>query len=52
MNEGNYTFEIFLGKEDFKNKQLILGLSFLTPGKMDQVIPLSSSSKMEYFYFL
>lgn len=33
MKEQKYTFENVLGKEDYKNQQLILGLSFLIPGK-------------------
>lgn len=33
MNERKYSFENVLGKEDFKNQQLILGLSFMIPGK-------------------
>ncbi|WP_111672277.1 outer membrane beta-barrel protein [Algoriphagus litoralis] len=33
LNERKYTFENVLGKEDYKNQQLILGLSFLIPGK-------------------
>ncbi len=33
LNERKYTFENVLGKEDFKSQQLILGLSFLIPGK-------------------
>lgn len=33
MKERKYTFENVLGKEDYKNQQLILGLSFLIPGK-------------------
>jgi hypothetical protein len=33
LNERKYTFENVLGKEDFKSQQLVLGLSFLIPGK-------------------
>lgn len=33
MNERKYSFENVLGKEDYKNQQLILGLSFMIPGK-------------------
>jgi hypothetical protein len=33
MNERKYTFENVLGKENYKNQQLILGLSFMIPGK-------------------
>jgi hypothetical protein len=31
LNERKYTFENVLGKEDFKNQQLILGLSYKIP---------------------
>mgnify|MGYP002654989284 CR=1 FL=1 len=31
LNERRYTFENVLGKEDFKNQQISLGLSFLIP---------------------
>ncbi|MBA4302236.1 MAG: hypothetical protein C0433_19360 [Cyclobacterium sp.] len=33
MNERKYSFENVMGKEDYKNQQLILGLSFMIPGK-------------------
>lgn len=33
LKERKYTFENVLGKEDYKNQQLILGLSFLIPTK-------------------
>lgn len=33
LNERKYSFENVLGKEDYKNQQLILGLSFMIPGK-------------------
>lgn len=33
LKERKYTFENVLGNEDYKNQQLILGLSFLIPGK-------------------
>lgn len=33
MKERKYSFENVLGKEDYKNQQLILGLSFMIPGK-------------------
>jgi hypothetical protein len=33
MNERKYSFENVLGKEDYKNQQLILDLSFMIPGK-------------------
>lgn len=33
LNDRKYTFENVLGKEDYKNQQLILGLSFMIPGK-------------------
>lgn len=33
LNERKYSFDNVLGKEDYKNQQLILGLSFLIPNK-------------------
>jgi hypothetical protein len=36
LNERKYTFENILGKEDFKNQQLILGLSFKIPPLKDK----------------
>lgn len=33
LNERKYSFNNVLGKEDYKNQQLILGLSFMIPGK-------------------
>lgn len=33
MNERKYSFDNVLGKDDYKNQQLILGLSFMIPGK-------------------
>jgi hypothetical protein len=36
LNERKYTFENVIGKEDFKNQQLILGLSFMIPSKKEQ----------------
>lgn len=33
LNERKYSFDNVLGKEDFKSQQLILGLSFMIPGK-------------------
>ncbi len=33
MNERKYSFDNVVGKEDYKNQQLILGLSFMIPGK-------------------
>ncbi|RIW12929.1 hypothetical protein D0X99_17695 [Algoriphagus lacus] len=36
LNDRKYTFENVLGKEDFKNQQLILGLSFMIPSKKDK----------------
>lgn len=36
LNERKYNFENVLGKEDYKNQQLILGLSFLIPSKKEK----------------
>jgi hypothetical protein len=36
LNDRKYTFENVLGKEDFKNQQLILGLSFMIPSMKDK----------------
>lgn len=33
LNERKYSFENVLGDKDYKNQQLILGLSFMIPGK-------------------
>lgn len=33
LNERKYSFDNVLGKEDYKNQQLIFGLSFLIPSK-------------------
>lgn len=33
LKDRKYTFDNVLGKDDYKNQQLILGLSFLIPGK-------------------
>lgn len=33
LKDRKYTFENVLGNEDYKNQQLILGLSFMIPGK-------------------
>ncbi|MFN4000158.1 outer membrane beta-barrel protein [Algoriphagus sp.] len=33
LNERKYSFENVLGNKDYKNQQLILGLSFMIPGK-------------------
>ena len=33
MNERKYSFDNVHGKEDYKNQRLILGISFLIPGK-------------------
>lgn len=33
LKDRKYTFENVLGKDDYKNQQLILGLSFMIPGK-------------------
>lgn len=36
LKDRKYTFESVLGDEDYKNQQLILGLSFLIPGKKEK----------------
>lgn len=33
LKDRKYTFDNVLGKDDYKNQQLILGLSFMIPGK-------------------